>query len=296
MSTTVGSPPSHESANPDKAGIEVETMPDSSLTNNQQKRKASSPSLTHDHATPPSPKRSRTQDQAGDPPSRESCIDRRELARQEEKKRGKRLFGGLMNTLSQAGARPGAQSRRRPDGERRQQAHQAQQAKSTQQRAEEERLRSKKLAKLEAVRQVEQLTFQEQAMKTNHANMLSKAGYLRTQTRPQIYYLPWELTRSQRDRLEDQKRDAEDIIDKQIYQFAERKKQHLRDLGMGPDAAPAEEKEPVGEPRDENPPDKPPQPVPTNPSPSPSTNKGLAKDADRAEDVMIEEDEDTVIY
>ncbi|KAI1268634.1 hypothetical protein F5Y18DRAFT_415311 [Xylariaceae sp. FL1019] len=287
--------PNHENANPEKANSKGETVPEPSPTTNEQKRKASSPSLTHDHAAPSSPKRSRTQDQARDPRSQDPRIDRRELARQEERKRGKRLFGGLMTTLSQAGARPGAPARRRPDVERRHQAHQAQQAKTAQQHAEEERLRSKKLARLEAVRKVEQLTFQEQAMKTNHADMLSKAGYLKTQTRPQIYYLPWELTRSQRDRIETQKRDAEDIIEKELYQFAERKKQRLRDLGMGPGAAPPEEKEPAGEPKDENPPDKPPQPVPTNSSPSPSTNKvGLTKDTDRVEDVMIEEDEDTV--
>lgn len=62
-----------------------------------------------------------------------------------------------MNTLNQAST--GSQHRRRQDIERRQQV------KSTQQRAEEDCVRLQRLAKLEAVRKVEQFKFDEQVVR-----------------------------------------------------------------------------------------------------------------------------------
>jgi len=136
-----------------------EQCPDTSAAHVQQKRKASSPIPTNEPASN-SPKRVKTDSERTDDksepqtkPAAEAGRDRREIARQEEKKRGRRLLGGLMNTLSQAGA--GSQHKKRQDIERRQQA------KSTTQRAEDDRLRMQRLAKLEAVRKVEQLKFEE---------------------------------------------------------------------------------------------------------------------------------------
>jgi hypothetical protein len=139
---------------------------DTSAINVQQKRKASSP-ISPKEPTSNSPKRVKTDsERANDKsepqakPAVEAGRDRREIARQEEKKRGRRLLGGLMNTLSQAGAGP--QHKKRQDIERRQQA------KSSTQRAEDDRLRMQRLAKLEAVRKVEQLKFEEKRVCSLH--------------------------------------------------------------------------------------------------------------------------------
>ncbi len=158
-------------AEPEPESIADQNQDPASI-NAQQKRKASSP-LTADDPIPKSAKRTRADSEKTDEPhesrpqsTREPGTDRREMARQEEKKRGRRLLGGLMNTLSQAGA--GSQHRKRQDIERRQQA------KSTQQRAEEDRLRMQKLSKLEAVRKVEQLKFDEQVVRRSPCFVLSK--------------------------------------------------------------------------------------------------------------------------
>lgn len=147
---------------------------DLATTNAQQKRKVSSLPSAED-TTPDSVKRAKVDsdknDKRHDPRSqsaRERSTDRREMARQEEKKRGRRLLGGLMNTLSQASA--GSQHRKRQDIERRQQA------KSTQQRAEEDRLRMQRLSKLEAVRRVEQIKFDEQVVRCPPCFALPGAG------------------------------------------------------------------------------------------------------------------------
>ncbi|KAI3337069.1 hypothetical protein HD806DRAFT_475560 [Xylariaceae sp. AK1471] len=297
MSTNEDSPNGHDAngkiPEPEHEPIADQSQ-DSTSTNAQQKRKASSP-IPAENATSKSPKRSKVNsEKTGNrrsPPAkstREAGTDRREMARQEEKKRGRRLLGGLMNTLNQASA--GSQHKKRQDIERRQQA------KSTQQRAEDDRLRMQKLAKLEAVRKAEQFNFDEKVMQTKHADMLAKARYLQTRAKPKIYYLPWELTRTQEDTIKDQVEQAEKMIEKEVSEFRQRKEQHLGTLGTAVKRPTSEKNETVGKPNDEPPTDKP-QPESTNRPPSRATNKvGLEKETDRADDVMIEEDEDTVIY
>lgn len=157
-----------------------ETKPESTIDRNkdsasaslQQKRKASSPT-PNDGVASKSPKRTRVDNEkvedGSEPsskPTREVGPDRREILRQEEKKRGRRLLGGLMSTLSQANA--GSQNRKRQDIERRQQT------KPTQQRAEDDRVRLQKLAKLEAVRKVEQLKFEERVVRCSVFSHVSR--------------------------------------------------------------------------------------------------------------------------
>lgn len=160
-------------ADPESEPI-VDRNQDPTTVNAQQKRKASSP-IAAEEISPNSVKRTRLEsghtDERHEPitqPTKEAGPDRREMARQEEKKRGRRLLGGLMNTLSQAGA--GSQHRKRQDIERRQQA------KSTQQRAEEDRLRMQKFSKLAAVRKAEQLKFDEQVVRYSFCSFCAVLG------------------------------------------------------------------------------------------------------------------------
>lgn len=78
------------------------------------------------------------------------------LSKEEEKKRGRRLFGGLLSTLSQTNA--SSQNKRRREIEQRQ--HE----RAQKQRAEEEKQRAEKLARINEGRSREQIWFDEQAV------------------------------------------------------------------------------------------------------------------------------------
>ncbi|KAH9892937.1 hypothetical protein F4778DRAFT_748924 [Xylariomycetidae sp. FL2044] len=273
-----------------------------------QKRKASSPPKDQDDSTN-SPKRAKhdQDDDANDkhngsvPEPNGSRPDRHARALQEEKKRGKRLFGGLLNTLSQTTSN--SQQKRRQEIERRQQA------RVHQQRAEDDKHRQERLSKLRDVRRAEQLKFDERVMRTRHANMRATARFLQTRSRPRIYYLPWELTEDQEDIIKDQIHDVESVIQREHDDFKRRKEQKMKEMGIEPRSPTPEVKEPVGkyvvdnEPPTDNPlPDRSPSPAPSTAnhhSAHTATTKavdGQEKEADRADDVMIEGDEDTVIY
>lgn len=75
---------------------------------------------------------------------------------QEEKKRGQRLFGGLLSTLSQTTSN--SQQKKRQEIERRQQA------KAQLQRAEDDKRRLEKLDRLIHARKIEQVKFDEQVV------------------------------------------------------------------------------------------------------------------------------------
>lgn len=196
-----------DTINPEPAGSEMEVT---------QKRKASIESLD---GAEESSKRAKFDDgdhgDHGDPPAQDSAQDSRPrdedprastarrapLSRDEEKKRGKRLFGGLLSTLSQTNS--SSQHKKRREIEQRQQE------KAQKQRAEDEKRRTEKLARITEARWKEQIWFDEKVvracpslpleslvqvlisfplpqMKTRHANMLAKAQSLRTKAGPSI--------------------------------------------------------------------------------------------------------------
>lgn len=262
---------------------------------NSQKRKASSPSLDDDKHSQ-SPKRSRLDVGSKEdstvgkapPTPKESVTDRRESALQEERRRGKRLFGGLLSTLSQTTS--SSQQKRRQEIERRQQA------KVHQQKAEDDKHREEKLSKLRTARKVEQLKFDERVMQTKHSNMLATARFLETKSTPKIYYLPWDLTAEQEDIIKDQIRKVEDIIDKEVLDFKRHKEQTMKALGITVESPALESKDTVGSKLDDEHLTDIPQSNPANRPPSHAGKLGHEKESDRADDVMIEEVEDTVIY
>jgi hypothetical protein len=87
---------------------------------------------------------------------RDSIHDRRKSSIQEEKRRGQRLFGGLLSALSQG--TPNGQQKRRLEVEKRQ--HE----KAKQQKAADEKLRRETLANLKTIREGEQIKFNEAAV------------------------------------------------------------------------------------------------------------------------------------
>ncbi|KAK3295929.1 pinin/SDK/memA/ protein conserved region-domain-containing protein [Chaetomium fimeti] len=227
----------------------------------------------------------------------------------EEKKRGQRLFGGLVSTLSRTTS--STQQQRRLDIERRQQE------KAQQRRAEDEKRRAEKLERLKRVRQIEQVKLDERAMNTRHSTMLSKAHSLHTESEPRLYYLPWELTKEQEDIISDQVHAAQEAVDRERRDFKTRREQRLRALGVTPPPrspsppprqprhqpeleanlepkdGPRPEEATVGEPK--------PPPQDTNPGAMASTppkarDSHHDKDHDEHGDEMMQDKEDIVIY
>ncbi len=80
------------------------------------------------------------------------------VATQEDKKRGKRLFGGLLNTLNQGPSN--SQQRRRQEIEKRQQE------RMQKQHAEDGNRRAERLAQQRAVRIREQIVFDEEVVRS----------------------------------------------------------------------------------------------------------------------------------
>ncbi|KAH8801504.1 pinin/SDK/memA/ protein conserved region-domain-containing protein [Xylogone sp. PMI_703] len=222
-------------------------------------------------------------------PSKDGGLDRRKTSIQEERKRGQRLFGGLLSTLSQSA--PNGQQKRRQEIERRQLE------KAKQQKVEDEGRRAEKLAKLNAVRKVEQVKFEREVMRMRHSNMLAMANCLYTKTEPRLYYKPWELQPEEEDRIKTQIAEAEAIIEREVEEF---NLKHPKDDATAEGETNGRSKEPVGEPHKESPSvpiavdttnPKPSQEVPSQPS---KTEKESVEENNG--EVVEEAEEDTVIY
>ncbi|KAK5664225.1 hypothetical protein OQA88_441 [Cercophora sp. LCS_1] len=194
---------------------------------------------------------------------------------QEEKKRGQRLFGGLLSTLSQTTSN--TQQRKRLDIERRQYE------RAQQQRVEDDRRRADKLAKLNHVRKIEQIKLDEQVMDARHSNMLSLAHSLETRSEPRLYYRPWELTQSEERIVDEQISRAKEIISREREEFESDKQRRLRDLGAWP---PSRSESLVGEPK---------YTERTNRRESASLVSNLHTEKDDVGE-MVHDEEDTVLY
>lgn len=115
--------------------------------------------------------------------SRSARNDRRQTGREEERVRGKRMFGAILGALSGApsgrGSAAGVQ-KRRADIEKRAQAKLRQMDEVGRQRQQEmsEQVRRR--------RRREQWIFDEEAMRTRHDGLLDSARCLATKTRPKL--------------------------------------------------------------------------------------------------------------
>ncbi|KAK1509072.1 hypothetical protein CABS01_08302 [Colletotrichum abscissum] len=284
-----------DTINPESASSEMEVT---------QKRKAPIDSLDGaeesskrakfddgDHGDPPAQDSTRDS-RPRDEDSRASTARRAPLSRDEEKKRGKRLFGGLLSTLSQTNS--SSQHKKRREIEQRQQE------KAQKQRAEDEKRRTEKLARITEARWKEQILFDEKVMKTRHANMLAKAQSLRTKAGPSIYYRPWKLTKEQEDEIDDQVQDAKNTIARELEAFKDRKEEHERRHGRARPPATAQE-ELVPMVTEEQPAEAPPEVSPD--APAANDHTAASSDRDRHErdthdepGDVVENDEDMVIY
>ncbi|GAB1320488.1 hypothetical protein MFIFM68171_10698 [Madurella fahalii] len=235
----------------------------------------------------------------------------RKSVSQEERKRGQRLFGGLLTALSRPAS--SSQQQKRLEIERRQQE------KAQQRRAEDDKRRAEKLEKVRRARQIEQIKLDEQAMQSRHSSMLARAHSLETRSKPSLRYLPWELTKNQEETIKDQIYATQETIERERREFKARKAQRLKELGITPPSrSPSPprqqrrppEPEPEPEQGQEQEPDAQAEEAPvgepkhtqqdTNPGdearPPSKTRNYHDKDHDENGDEMVQDEEDTVIY
>jgi hypothetical protein len=122
----------------------------------------------------------------------------------EEKKRGQRLFGVLLGTLSQTSSKPA--HKKRDEIEKRQQERLR---RDTEDREEEKK---RKKEELDRVRREEQKVWDREATKLKDRNRRAMAGFLVTKTEPKLYYRPWELRPAEEEQIQKQIREVDDQL------------------------------------------------------------------------------------
>ncbi|CAK1364904.1 unnamed protein product [Cercospora beticola] len=136
----------------------------------------------------------------------------------DEKQRSKRLFGALLGNLNRPSDRT---SKRRAEIEQRK--------KAELQKQDDERLedRQKRLERLAVQRKKEQIDVDERDMHVRHKNLLSKANFLQTRAEPKLYYRPWDLLPDEEDLVEQQIKDAQAQIDRELVEWEDEKQRRL---------------------------------------------------------------------
>ncbi|KAL8752144.1 MAG: hypothetical protein Q9184_005831 [Pyrenodesmia sp. 2 TL-2023] len=155
------------------------------------------------------------------PAASDRLPDRRRNGQMEERKRGQRLFGALLGTLSQSSS--STAQKRRTDIERKQQAKLRSQAEEL----DEEK--KQRLEVLMVVRRKEQKKFDKQSMHIRHSNMLAQAHFLQTKAEPKLYYLPWELLPSEDAKIKAQVQATESTIQQETETFGSEPAEEVAD-------------------------------------------------------------------
>ncbi|KAF3483335.1 pinin/SDK/memA domain-containing protein [Arthroderma uncinatum] len=175
---------------------------------NSSKRRRLSADGASEHAvssaTPSSTSNTRRTNNSADG----KAANQRKPGVEEERKRGRRLFGALLGTLSQSPSSPAQRQRSEIDRK--------QQEKLKLQDKEHNELTKKKYEDLMAARRKDQILYNEQSMKLHHSNMLAMAHSLRTKAEPPLYYRPWYLRPQDELKIQDQIAEAKMTIAKEI--------------------------------------------------------------------------------
>ncbi|KAK1971575.1 hypothetical protein LZ32DRAFT_605088 [Colletotrichum eremochloae] len=225
MATVTEAPANTVQAEPTISEVEVAQKRKASIDSDGDEGLSKRPRVEEGgHPGPPAQDPSTTDSRPRNGDAGANTTRRTPLSKDEEKKRGKRLFGGLLSTLSQTNS--GSQHKKRREIEQRQ--HE----RAQKQRAEDEKRRTERLARITEARWQEQIKFDEKAMKSRHAGMVAMAHSLRTKAWPPIYYRPWKFTKEQEDEIDAQVQDAKATVAREIEAFKERKEEHERRYGQ----------------------------------------------------------------
>ncbi|KAB8277665.1 pinin/SDK/memA/ protein conserved region-domain-containing protein [Aspergillus minisclerotigenes] len=163
--------------------------------------------------------------------------------REEERKRGQRLFGALLGTLSQSST--SAAQKRRADIERRQQD------KLKLQDEEYGELKKKRREERIAIRKKEQRLYEEESMRTRHSNLLAMSHFLKTRTEPVLYYKPWQLRSGDEAIIREQVEEAEATVAREVAEFEARYPAHEEDTSKNQDEVTQEDRDQAPEPEAE---------------------------------------------
>ncbi|KAI9706778.1 MAG: hypothetical protein M1820_004749 [Bogoriella megaspora] len=199
----------------ERAGVSAQSpqLPEES---NSLKRRQSS-------ISPSSPKRARLDSNNDSRATRQELLnERRRRVQAEDRKRNQRLFGGLLNTLNQS-AKSGLSGATREKQKAEIEKRQAEKLKRKDVEYVEEKKR--KLDALMKARKKEQRVVDEQALRIRHSNMRAMAHSLQTESEPKLYYIPWDITHAEEDRIKKQIDEVEDKIDREFDDFEEQRKQ-----------------------------------------------------------------------
>ncbi|POS85334.1 hypothetical protein EPUL_002292 [Erysiphe pulchra] len=224
----------------------------------------------------------------------EKSEERRKSSAVEEKKRGQRLFGGLLNALSQS-------TQNRPN-KKRLEIHKRQLDQANNQKSQDEIPKCGKVTKLVSVQKQEQIKFDEESMRIRHASMHAMANFLCTKTEPKLYYRPWELLPEQKECIDSQIASVSEITEKEVSDFS-RRYHEIRELENEEKSKGMSEQttgEPCIEPRDIAPSTETHDTNNNDVQTHPKTNTTAEeRDRDKEEqngEVMVENEEDIVIY
>ncbi|OBW63697.1 MAG: putative MFS multidrug transporter [Aureobasidium pullulans] len=257
-----------------------------------------------------SPERSSKEDHAP------SARERRPAKPIDEKKRTQRLFGGLLGGLGQTRPANSAVAKRRAEQEERR-------------RQKEQELSERQTERIELLsiaRKKEQRRVDEASMRIKHENIKAMTNFLTTSTEPKLYFRPWELLPEQESQINRQREDVDVQIDQELDDFDQVRQswqnedtnghahqpdaastRHMQDTSNGTnhasepmsESAPAHEQTPAVEPISEFATEA--ALVKVEEQESQNQAAGEAdrhrKDSiDDTGDVVVEADEDTVIY
>lgn len=211
-----------------------------------------------------------TADTQVEPEPRKSEPPRRRLASDragEERRRGRRLFGSLLSTLSQAQSQPSPALKRRKRSDSSAQGTDGSSAVEQKQETAQQRLREREqglkqgrqdrqqneharnvthhraTAETQARRARESVAYVREAMRVRHANVYAMARSLRTRTQPSLYYRPWKLTEADERVVETQVKEAEAMVKSEREEFEKRHRPEQVDVQQGQEVEKQEQKE-----------------------------------------------------
>ncbi|KAJ5431368.1 Pinin/SDK/MemA protein [Penicillium cf. griseofulvum] len=152
------------------------------------------------------------------PPTKDESVETKPTrprgGRDEDRKRGQRLFGGLLGTLSQSSS--SAAQRRRADIEKKQQ----EKLKSLD--AEYGELKKRRKEQRDEIRRREMPLYEREVMQTRHSNMLAMAHFHKTRAEPALYYKPWQPRPGDESVIKQQIEEAEATIAREVAEFEAR--------------------------------------------------------------------------
>lgn len=177
------------------------------------------------------------ENQAGDSSSttrKRKALGRDEV-REQERKRGQRLFGALLGTIGKF-QQDSQSARAKAGANRRKEVEEKLQQKLRQENEELNEKKRRESTVLKEKTQLEQKIFQERSLQLRHANLRARANYLCTKSKPVLYYLPWKLTAEEEARIQEQLDEAELTIQRERADFERLRAREDEDEGQRPEA------------------------------------------------------------